>query len=99
MTGVISSESLINFSSTAKSNYERYADAQATGGNYVHKAVSVTEEDEKLNLKIENCSKKEIKRHAFEIVSKLDREKQCNYEEFFMKEFAKKHKEQFLNFY
>ncbi len=50
-------------------------------------------------MKIKNCSKKEIKRQAFDIVSKLDREKQCNYEEFFMKKVAKKNKEPFLNFY
>ncbi len=29
----------------------------------------------------------------------MDREKQYNYEEFFMKEFAKQNKEQYLNFY
>ncbi len=68
--GVVLSESLIDFSSTAKSNYELFVDAQATGANYVHKAVYVTEEDEKHNLKIENCSKKEIKRQAFDIDSK-----------------------------
>ncbi len=51
------------------------------------------------SLKIEICSKKEIKRQPFEIFSKMNRGKQWHQEKFFTKEIALEIKEQYLDFY
>ncbi len=86
------SDRLYCFSEIAQQNYEHFVEAKESDTDYVHTPIYVSNEEQEHHEKIENCTKKEIEKQAFDVVSEFDTTKQLYFKEYFQKEVGNKRK-------